>query len=72
MGIFPANSKILVDGILNRLRGINSVDEIIQLQILQETHTNNGKSFVIIAKLSGLYNFRNIIGLVDISTKMCV
>lgn len=43
VGIFPANRKDIVDGILNRLSGIDNFDEILQLQLLKENHTTNGK-----------------------------
>lgn len=42
VGILPANRKEIVDGILNRLSGIDSFDEILQLQLLKENHTTNG------------------------------
>ncbi|XP_037910457.1 nitric oxide synthase isoform X2 [Hermetia illucens] len=42
VGIFPANRKDIVDGILKRLTGVDDPDEISQLQILKETHTSNG------------------------------
>jgi nitric-oxide synthase len=37
------NRKELVDGILNKLSGVNSPDELLQLQTLNEKHTPNGK-----------------------------
>lgn len=42
VGILPANRKEIVDGILNRLSGVESYDEILQLQLLKENHTTNG------------------------------
>lgn len=42
VGIFPANRKDIVDGILNRLSGVDNFDEILQLQLLKENHTTNG------------------------------
>lgn len=42
VGIFPANRKDIVNGILNRLSGIDNFDEILQLQLLKENHTTNG------------------------------
>lgn len=42
VGIFPANRKEIVDGILDRLSGVDNVDEILQLQFLKENHTTNG------------------------------
>lgn len=42
VGILPANRKEIVDGILNRLSGVDSYDEILQLQLLKENHTTNG------------------------------
>lgn len=42
VGIFPANRKEIVDGIMNRLSGVDNFDEILQLQLLKENHTTNG------------------------------
>lgn len=42
MGIVPANSKEIVDGVLNKLTGIENPDDIVQLEILNEKHTQNG------------------------------
>lgn len=42
VGIFPENSQRIVDGILEKLSGLENYDEIHQLQILKETHTTNG------------------------------
>lgn len=42
VGIFPANRKDYVDGILQRLSGIDNVDEVLQLQLLKENHSTNG------------------------------
>lgn len=42
VGIFPANRKESVDGILQRLTGIENVDEVLQLQLLKEHHSTNG------------------------------
>lgn len=42
IGIFPENNKAIVDGILERLSGLDNADEILQLQVLKETHTTNG------------------------------
>lgn len=42
VGIFPANRKEIVDGILNKLSGVENFDEILQLQLLKENHTTNG------------------------------
>lgn len=47
VGIFPANRKEIVDGILSRLIGIDNFDEILQLQLLKENHTTNGKEVVL-------------------------
>lgn len=47
VGIFPANSQEIVDGILKRLTGVENNDEILQLQILKENHSTNGKFGVI-------------------------
>lgn len=43
VGIYPTNSSVIVNGILNRLCGVDDHDEILQLQILKETHSTNGK-----------------------------
>lgn len=42
VGIFPANRKAIVDGILQRLTGIENADEVLQLQLLKESHSTNG------------------------------
>lgn len=42
VAIFAANRKEIVDGILNRLTGVDNFDEILQLQLLKENHTTNG------------------------------
>uniref|UniRef100_A0A4Y0BMI3 Nitric oxide synthase n=1 Tax=Anopheles funestus TaxID=62324 RepID=A0A4Y0BMI3_ANOFN len=42
VGIFPANRKEIVDGIIERLTGVNDPDEMLQLQILKEKQTQNG------------------------------
>lgn len=42
VGIFPANRKEIVDGILSKLSGVENPDEILQLQLLKENHTTNG------------------------------
>lgn len=44
VGIYPTNSSVIVNGILSRLCGVDNHDEILQLQILKETHTTNGNS----------------------------
>lgn len=46
VGIFPANCQEIVDGILKRLTGVENHDEIVQLQILKENHSTNGKYLV--------------------------
>lgn len=43
VGIFPANRKQVVDGILDRLSGVDNFDEVLQLQMLKENHSTNGK-----------------------------
>lgn len=43
VGIFAKNSQELVDKILERLTGINDANQPMELQILKETHTSNGK-----------------------------
>lgn len=43
VGIFPANDARIVDGILAKLTGVSDgVDEVLQLQVLKETHSTNG------------------------------
>uniref|UniRef100_A0A453YZV7 Nitric oxide synthase n=2 Tax=Anopheles gambiae TaxID=7165 RepID=A0A453YZV7_ANOGA len=42
VGIFPANRKEIVDGIIERLTGVNDPDEELQLQVLKEKQTQNG------------------------------
>ncbi|XP_050084413.1 nitric oxide synthase isoform X1 [Anopheles aquasalis] len=42
VGIFPANRKDIVDGIIERLVGVTNPDEILQLQLLKEKQTANG------------------------------
>jgi nitric-oxide synthase, brain len=37
------NRRELVDGILEKLTGVTNPDEDMQLQILNEKHTSNGK-----------------------------
>lgn len=37
------NKRELVDGILKKLTGVTDPDENMQLQILNEKHTSNGK-----------------------------
>lgn len=45
VGIYPTNSSVIVDGVLNRLCGVENYDEKLQLQILKETHSTNGNIF---------------------------
>lgn len=42
VGIFPANRTEIVNGILNRLSGVDNFDQILQLQLLKENTTTNG------------------------------
>ncbi|XP_043950192.1 nitric oxide synthase isoform X2 [Drosophila biarmipes] len=42
VGIFPANRSQLVDGLLERLVGVDNPDEVLQLQLLKEKQTSNG------------------------------
>ncbi|XP_037052326.1 nitric oxide synthase isoform X2 [Bradysia coprophila] len=42
VGIYPTNSSMIVNGILDRLCGVDNHDEVLQLQILKETHSTNG------------------------------
>ena len=37
------NKQELVDGILEKLTGVTDLEEDLQLQILNEKHTSNGK-----------------------------
>jgi len=43
LGIFPENQSNIVDGILKKITGFDNPDEILQLQILKENQTSNGK-----------------------------
>jgi nitric-oxide synthase, brain len=43
VGVFPMNRSELVDGILEKLTGVTNPDEDLQLQVLNEKHTSNGK-----------------------------
>lgn len=43
VGVCAMNRKELVDGILDRLSGINSTDDPLQLQTLNEKQTVTGK-----------------------------
>jgi nitric-oxide synthase, brain len=43
VGVCPMNKAKLVDGITSKLTGITDPDEDLQLQILNEKHTSNGK-----------------------------
>lgn len=42
VGIFPANRSQLVDGLIERLAGVDNPDEVVQLQLLKEKQTSNG------------------------------
>ncbi|KAH8244204.1 hypothetical protein KR026_002328 [Drosophila bipectinata] len=42
VGIFPANRAELVNGLLERLVGVENPDEVLQLQLLKEKQTSNG------------------------------
>lgn len=42
VGIFPENRKELVDGIIERLIGVEDPDENLQLQVLKEDHNPEG------------------------------
>ncbi|XP_002021672.2 nitric oxide synthase [Drosophila persimilis] len=42
VGIFPANRPQLVEGLLERLVGVENPDEVLQLQLLKEKQTSNG------------------------------
>lgn len=48
VGIYPTNSSVIVNGILDRLCGVDNCDEIQQLQILKETHSTNGISILLL------------------------
>lgn len=43
VGVCPMNRAELVNGILEKLTGITNPDEDLQLQLLNEKHTSNGK-----------------------------
>lgn len=43
VGIFAKNNQELVDKILERLAGTSSPNQPVELQILKEKHTSNGK-----------------------------
>ena len=43
MGVCPMNKKELVDGLLEKLTGVTDLEEDLQLQLLNEKHTSNGK-----------------------------
>jgi sulfite reductase alpha subunit-like flavoprotein len=43
VGVLPMNKSELVDGILHKLTGVTDPDEDLQLEILNEKHTSNGK-----------------------------
>jgi len=47
VGVCPMNRTELVDGILEKLTGVTNPDEILQLQVLNEKHTSNGKVFLL-------------------------
>lgn len=44
VGIFAENRLEIVNGILKCLTGVENPDEILQLQVLKEHHTSNGKT----------------------------
>lgn len=46
VGVFPANRGEIVSGILYRLNGIDDHDAIMQLQLLKENHSTNGKNYI--------------------------
>lgn len=41
-GVYPQNRPELVDKVVDRLKGVDDLDEPIELQVLKETHTSNG------------------------------
>lgn len=51
VGVFPVNRAEIVNGILLRLNGIEDYDGIMQLQMLKENHSTNGKRMQYIEKL---------------------
>lgn len=55
VGIFPANRKEIVDGILHRLTGIENADEVLQLQLLKENHSTNGMCVILCMNSMGLF-----------------
>ncbi|XP_055389381.1 nitric oxide synthase isoform X2 [Condylostylus longicornis] len=42
VGIYPANRKEIVDGLIKRITDIENPDEIVELQILREKQTSSG------------------------------
>lgn len=44
LGVLPKNRLEIVDNIIERLEGVTDADQIVQLQMLKENHTPNGKS----------------------------
>jgi nitric-oxide synthase, brain len=42
VGIYPENSKELVDGVLAKLVGLDDPDEVCQLQVLKKQQTAKG------------------------------
>lgn len=44
VGIFPSNREDIVNGILTRLSGSEDFDRLLQLQLLKENHSTNGKN----------------------------
>lgn len=43
LGVLPQNRPEIVDKIIERLDGVDNPNEVVQLQILTENHTPNGK-----------------------------
>jgi nitric-oxide synthase len=42
LGVYAINRPELVDKIMNRVKGVDDPDTPVELQLLKETHTNNG------------------------------
>lgn len=45
VGIFAKNRPELVDKIIEKLSGVTDPNKAIELQVLKETHTSNGKYY---------------------------
>lgn len=43
LGVFPQNRPEIVDRVVERLEGVTDPNQVVQLQMLKENHTPNGK-----------------------------